>query len=158
MQRNDAAMPSCEAHQMQPDPGITEQQRNAGEQQPAHRIAGGSANARPLHLSITGFDAESSPVGLANPGNRSGVKSPVGIDERMTATPALAAGIISAADADVDSRSRSSPSSTAPGMTIPATALLLEEPRCAAWRLAFISRPPSRSPERHKEGRACSLQ
>src|SRR5438876_249875 len=134
---------------MQPNPGVADQQRDAGEQQPPQRIAGAGANAGPLHLAITGLDAEPPPVSLANPGNRSGVKSPVGIDERITATPALAASVVSAADADVDSRSWSSPFSTAPRMTSPAAALLLEEPRRAAVRLAFVAGPSSRGPEGH---------
>ena len=105
VQRNDGAVPRCEPHQMEPDPGIALLLRNAGEQQPPQWIAGGGANARPLHLAITGLDAEPPPVGLANPGNRAGMKSPVGISERVTAVPAFAARVVPAADANLDSRS-----------------------------------------------------
>src|SRR5260221_5938820 len=120
-------MPGREPHQMQPDPGIPQQQRDPGEQQPPQRIAGGGANASPLHLAIAGLDAESSPVGLSNPRNRAGAKPPVGIDQGITAALSLPAGVVPATDADLHGRPWSSSFSTAPSVTSPAAALLFED-------------------------------
>src|SRR5882724_10704010 len=105
---------------MQPDPGIAQQQRDPGKQQPSQRIAGGGANARPLHLAIAGLDAESSPVGLSNPGDRARAKPPISKDQGHTAMLSLPAGVVLATDADLHGRPSSS---TLPSMPSPAAAL-----------------------------------
>src|SRR5882724_9907285 len=143
---------------MQPDPGIAQQQRDPGKQQPPQRIAGGGADASPLHLAIAGLDAESPSVGLSNPRDRTRVKSPVGIDQGATAMLSLPASVVPAADADLHGRPWSSSFSTAPGMTSPAAALLLEEPPRAGAGLALVAWRSSGRLHRHQERCASRLQ
>src|SRR5437899_94489 len=80
-----------------PDPHIAQNQRDGDKQKTQQRIARAGADAGLVHLPIAGFDAKARAVGVGQPAQAEGLKSPVGIHPGKTAVafplPAIVAAI-----------------------------------------------------------------
>src|ERR1700747_1320252 len=86
---------------VQPRPYVTQNQSHTHIQQPKQRVTRTRANTRLLHLTVTGLNPETLPVGLPHPRIRTRTQTTaIGEQQRLTTVLATLAATVATPDAD----------------------------------------------------------